>query len=82
MDSSGGIWRKPRAEIKRGQEKPSENKGKQQSANQAGTITLPIGHSAMPASFTCAHANGMPIMVTASAIAVTMCPSAPGCVKI
>jgi hypothetical protein len=31
---------------------------------------LPIGHSARPASLTCAHANGMPTMVIASMIAV------------
>ena len=36
----------------------------------AGTIILPIGHSARPASFTCAQANGMPTMVMASMIAV------------
>ena len=29
----------------------------------AGTIALPIGHSARPASFRCAQANGMPMMV-------------------
>ena len=29
----------------------------------AGTITLPIGQSAMPASFTCAQTKGMPTMV-------------------
>ena len=37
---------------------------------QAGTITLPIGHSAMPASFRCAQANGSPMMVTAHSTAV------------
>jgi hypothetical protein len=37
----------------------------------AGTIAFPIGHSASPASFTCAQANGMPTMVTASRIAMT-----------
>src|SRR5215510_13037844 len=36
----------------------------------AGTIILPIGHSARPASFTCAQANGMPTMVMASMIAL------------
>ena len=35
-----------------------------------GTITLPIGHSASPTSFTCAQANGMPMMVIASMTAV------------
>ena len=39
-------------------------------------MTLPIGHSAMPASFKCAHAKGMPTMVTAQRIAVTTWPSA------
>jgi len=42
----------------------------------AGTITLPIGHSAIPASLRWAHAKGMPMMVTASTIAVIRCPSA------
>src|SRR5262249_4342582 len=41
-----------------------------------GTIAFPIGHSASPASFRCAQANGMPTMVTASKIAVTRWPSA------
>jgi hypothetical protein len=36
-----------------------------------GTIAFPIGHSASPASFRCAQANGMPTTVTASRIAVT-----------
>ena len=42
----------------------------------AGTMILPIGHSAMPASLRCAQANGMPMMVTASTTAVTTCASA------
>ena len=41
-----------------------------------GTIILPIGHSAMPASFRCAQAKGMPMMVTASITAVIRCTSA------
>jgi hypothetical protein len=39
-------------------------------------MVLPIGHSAMPASFKCAQANGIPMMVTAMTIAVMTCPSA------
>ena len=39
-------------------------------------MTLPIGHRAMPASFRCAQAKGMPTMVTASTTAVTTCASA------
>jgi hypothetical protein len=35
------------------------------------TITFPIGHSARPASFKCAQAKGIPMMVTASSTAVT-----------
>ena len=42
----------------------------------AGTMILPIGHSAMPASLRCAQAKGIPMMVTASTTAVTTCPSA------
>ena len=42
----------------------------------ASTIILPIGHSAMPASFRCAQANGMPMMVMASRQAVMRWPSA------
>src|SRR3984893_19143633 len=40
------------------------------------TMTLPIGDSAMPAGFRCAHAKGMPMIVTARMIAVTRWPSA------
>ena len=35
-------------------------------APSIGTISLPIGQSAMPASLRCAQANGMPMMVIAS----------------
>ncbi len=42
----------------------------------ASTIVLPIGQSAIPASFKCAQAKGMPMMVTARAIAVIRCPTA------
>ena len=42
----------------------------------AGTIILPTGQSAIPASFKWAQANGMPTIVTARSIAVTKCPSA------
>ena len=35
-------------------------------------MILPIGHSAMPASFRWAQAKGIPMMVTASTIAVTI----------
>ena len=56
--------------------KPPEGPGRVSDLDHAGTITLPIGHSAMPASFKCAHAKGMPMMVTASTTAVMTCPSA------
>src|SRR5262249_1215034 len=42
----------------------------------AATISLPIGHSAVPASFRRAPAKGMPMIVTASTIAVMRWPSA------
>ena len=48
----------------------------QASIGYAGTMILPIGHSAMPASFRCAQAKGIPMMVTAITIAVTTCASA------
>src|SRR5262249_53830987 len=41
-----------------------------------GTIILPIGQSARPASFRCAQAKGRPMIVMASTIAVIRCPSA------
>jgi hypothetical protein len=34
-------------------------------------VTLPIGQSAMPASFKCAHAKGGPMIVIANATAVS-----------
>ena len=40
---------------------------------RAGIIS-PMGQSAIPASFRCAQAKGMPIMKTASGIAVMRCP--------
>jgi hypothetical protein len=43
---------------------------------QAGTMTLPIGHSAMPASFRCAHVKGTLMMVTTWMIAVMTWASA------
>src|SRR6185437_10985255 len=42
----------------------------------AGTMALPIGQSAMPASFRCAHAKGMPMIVIAISTAVMRWPSA------
>src|SRR3569623_483184 len=42
----------------------------------AGSMVLPIGHSAMPASLRCAHANGRPTMVIAIRTAVPRWPSA------
>ena len=47
-----------------------------QAHRYAGTMTLPIGHSARPASLRCAQANGIPMMVTASTTAVTTWASA------
>src|SRR6266481_7629401 len=43
---------------------------------QAGTMTLPLGHSAIPESFRCARAKDMPMMVTARMIAVMTWPNA------
>ena len=56
--------------------KPPAETAAQGSARYAGTMILPIGHSAMPASLRCAQAKGMPMMVTASTTAVTTCASA------
>ena len=50
--------------------------GSKASRSYAGTIVLPIGHSAMPANFRCAQAKGSPMMVTAQMIAVMRWPSA------
>src|SRR5579859_577608 len=50
-----------------GHEDRSVKKGR---GDQAGTIVLPIGQSAMPASFRCAQAKGMPMIVIAKSTAV------------
>ncbi len=44
--------------------------------SSSGTIAIPIGQSARPASLMCAQANGMPMIVTANATASIKWPSA------
>jgi len=48
----------------------SDRGGRPSRASSIGTMIFPIGHSAMPASFKCAQAKGIPTNVMANKIAM------------